>query len=113
MKPIRFQDRKGRISIFGRTIGLAAISLVMLLGWLAADPEAHELFHHDADKGEHHCVVTEFAFGEGFYVLPAVFAPPAEADFWNAYFSVKETVWEAVDYVLLPTCGPPSGGTSV
>jgi hypothetical protein len=110
MNASRFQDRKGRISIFGRTIVLAAVSLVMLLMWLSADPEAHEHFHHDADKGDHHCVVTEFAVGSGHYVVPAVVVPPIEAGFGLVHFSADEVIRETVDYVLLPICGPPSLG---
>lgn len=112
MKTMRFQDRKGRSSIFGRTIGTVAISLVMLLAWLAADPEAHEHFHHDAAHEDHHCAITDFALGEGFYLPPAIGVRPAVATVEPVAVEAEDTPREPVHYALLPSCGPPFNGLS-
>jgi hypothetical protein len=112
MKAFSFQSRNGTLSPLSKTIAAGAASIVLLLVWLSADPEAHEHFHHDAAKGEHQCVVTEFASGEGYYMVPEIAVPPVEAVFGAAHFSAADTLREAVDYVLLPTCGPPSRALS-
>jgi hypothetical protein len=110
LNSLRFLRHGGKVSVLARIVGHVASALILLLVWLGADPEAHEHFHHDADQGEHHCVITEYAAGEGFYVVPQVSIPPVEAVFGFAHFSAEEPLRESVDYVLLPTCGPPSGG---
>jgi hypothetical protein len=112
MRSFKFQKRNGSISAFAKVVSSAAVSMVLLLVWLAADPEAHEHFHHDADKGEHQCVVTEFATGEGYYVFPQTAVPPVESGLGVAHFCADETIRETVAYVLLPICGPPSEGES-
>lgn len=110
MRSLKLLGNRGDVTALARIVSCLAAFLILLLVWLGADPEAHEHFHHDADQGEHHCVVTEFAAGEGFYIVPQVSVPPVEAVFGIAHFSAEEPIREAVDYVLLPICGPPSGG---
>ena len=109
----RFQKRSGSVSPFARVVSTAAISIVLLLVWFAADPQAHEHFHHDADTGQHQCVVTEFAAGEGYYILPQIAGPPVESDFGVVRLCAEETIRQTVAFVLLPICGPPSDGMSV
>jgi hypothetical protein len=112
MKALKFHRRDGTVSTLARAVAAGAVSIVLLLVWLSADPEAHEHFHHDSGGSEHQCVVTQFAIGEGYYIVPQVSVPPVEAGFGPAHFSADEALREEVDYVLLPTCGPPSGGMS-
>ena len=82
--PFRFQKKDGHSSIAGRAVGTAAVLLVALLVWLSADPEAHERFHHDAGAEDHHCVITDFATGEGFYLAPQIDLRPAAASRSNS-----------------------------
>lgn len=112
LKAMRFQDGGGRATAFARGVGLAAISLVLLLVWLAADPQAHEHFHHDAGHEDHRCVITDFALGEGFYLLPAMEVRPVVVAVEWVAFEAVDSPREAVDYALLPSCGPPSGAAS-
>jgi hypothetical protein len=110
MKAFRFQRKNGTSTIFGRTIGLVGVGVVVLLLWLAADPEAHEHFHHDAGQEDHHCVITDFAIGEGFYLAPSIAVRPVAAVFGSVSFEVPGALREPVDYALPPSCGPPSHG---
>jgi hypothetical protein len=84
----------------------------MLLAWLAADPQAHEYFHHDAGHEDHHCAITDFALGEGFYLPPVIGVRPVVTVFESVSFDALETLRERVDYALLPSCGPPFNGLS-
>jgi hypothetical protein len=109
MNPFRFLRNDGSTSPLARITGLVGILLVGLLVWLSADPEAHERFHPDAGKEDHHCVVTEFAAGEAYYLAPVIELRPTEALLYEVARSApKEVLREPVAYVLLPTCGPPS-----
>lgn len=112
MLAITFQKKNGAVSAFAKVVAANAVSMVLLLVWLSADPEAHEHFHHDADKGDHHCVVTEFAAGSGYYLVPQVALPPVDTEFGIAHFRAEEIIREAADFVLLPICGPPFNGIS-
>lgn len=87
--------------------------MVAVLVWLSADPEAHEYFHRDAGHGEHHCVITSFAIGEGYFLAPKIAARPAVAVFEAVHLDAREVFRERVDYVLLPICGPPLNGLAV
>lgn len=105
-----FRRINGESSALARTVGLLAVLLVMLLVWLSADPEAHEHFHHDADEADHHCAITEFALGEGYYLAPLIVVPPVPWRFEAVRFEAVEVLREPVDYALLPICGPPLSG---
>jgi hypothetical protein len=50
----RLRDPKGWQSAL---IGLLLANLLIVVV-LAASPQLHQLFHHDADRGEHQCAVT-------------------------------------------------------
>lgn len=104
---LRFQQRNGSSTLAARITGGVAMLLIAVLVWLSADPEAHERFHHDADHEDHHCVVTDFAMGEGYYVAPRIVVAPAGMVFEVVRFTVVEALREPVDYRLLPICGPP------
>jgi hypothetical protein len=110
MKSLGFQSRSGECSILGRATILSAVSLVALLAWLSADPEAHEYFHHDADHADHHCTVSDFALGEGYYVAPQIVSAPTPLRLENVNCEAAEILREPVDFVLLPICGPPLSG---
>ena len=112
MKECRFQRKDGSSSIVAKTVGILAVLMVLVLVWLSADPAAHEYFHHDAGLDEHHCVVTSFATGEGFYLVPQTTVRPAVAVFAIVHFDAGEILHKPVDYVLLPICGPPFNGLS-
>jgi len=113
MRVFRFQGNDGNSSIVAKTVGVLAVSIVAVLVWLSADPEAHEYFHHDAGHEEHHCVITSFAIGEGFYLAPKIAARPAAAVFAAVHLDAGETLREPVAYFLLPICGPPLNGLIV
>lgn len=104
---LRFQQRNGSSTPAARITGSVAMVLIAVLVWLSADPEAHERFHHDADHEDHHCVVTDYAMGEGYYVAPRFVVAPAEMVFEIVRFTAVEALREPVDYLLLPICGPP------
>ena len=87
---------------------MAAVLLVGLLVFLAADPEAHEFFHDHAKDADHACVVTAFATGESYYTLPVVSLPPDLTIVRVVHASARESLREPVSYRLLPICGPPS-----
>jgi hypothetical protein len=62
------------------------VGLVLLLDAMAAAPQLHEFFHHDADAPGHECAVTLFAHGHidsasvevpvNHTIVPFVSAPP-------------------------------------
>jgi hypothetical protein len=111
MNPFRFLRRDGSISAVGRTVGAVAILLVGLLAYLSADPAAHERFHHDADKADHHCVITEFAAGEALYLAPTIEVRPTLAVLWESAAAAPPEIFRPpVDYILRPICGPPAAG---
>jgi hypothetical protein len=39
------------------------ISQLLIVAALAASPQLHQLFHHDADEGSHECAVTVMISG--------------------------------------------------
>jgi hypothetical protein len=39
------------------------ISQFLIIAGLAASPHLHQLFHHDADRGDHECAVTVMISG--------------------------------------------------
>jgi hypothetical protein len=108
MKHLRFTLRKGGSSRLGKVVGVAAVLLVGLLGFLAADPEAHEFFHTDAGQCDHECVVTAFAAGEGLSVVPPIEIRPTSVVVQRVHFEARESLVESPGYLLLPICGPPS-----
>jgi len=111
MNPFRFQRQDGSSSATARAVGVAAMLLVGLLAYLSANPEAHERFHHDAGHSDHHCVVTEFAAGEAFYIAPVLTLRPTLAVlFETAPAEAEDFLREPVAYVLQPICGPPGRG---
>ncbi len=91
-------------------LGVAA---VMLLVWLGVDPEAHEHFHADAGLGDHHCVITDFAAGEGYFLVPRMLTPPVGVVYETLSRSVREASPGRVDYALLPARGPPGAPSGV
>ena len=107
----QFRRPDGSSAILARMAGAVAILLLALLVYLSADPEAHERFHHDAGHEDHHCVITDFATGEAFYLAPRFEVRPAVGVFFEVVpCEASDLLQEPVDYVLLPTCGPPSRG---
>jgi hypothetical protein len=55
----RLRDSKGWQSAL---IGLLLANLLIVVA-LAAAPQLHQLFHHDADRGDHECAVTVMISG--------------------------------------------------
>ena len=88
-------------------MGIAAVLIVGLLAYLAADPEANERFHPCAGHCDHECVVTEFAAGEGLYTVPVIQVKPVAAVVQRVHFQAREPVAESPGFLLLPICGPP------
>ena len=89
----------------------AALGQLLLLGfilWLAADREAHEWFHPDADKADHDCAITLLAHGKTD-VTPC---PPVTVAAPQTFFFLPLPGPLAVT-VTLPehlrpfACGPP------
>jgi hypothetical protein len=113
MRLLRFHRKDGSSSLALRVAGTAAILLIALLAYLSVDPEAHERFHHDADEPGHHCVVTEFAAGEALVLTVAFRLLPLIAHFVRVQWVQVEVRHDAVDLVLLPSCGPPAGALRV
>lgn len=60
---MRFASRSFGLSSKAFIASLLAC-LVLLLDAMAVSPSLHELFHADAGKAEHQCVVTLFAHGQ-------------------------------------------------
>jgi hypothetical protein len=113
MNPFRFQRQDGSSSCFGRTTAVAGLLLVALLAYLSADPEAHERFHHDAGKDDHHCVVTDFAAGEAFFLAPRLTVRPAVTPLYEIVRGeAPEFFPRPVAFALLPSCGPPPPGSA-
>jgi hypothetical protein len=108
MKRLRFQQKNGAFSLFGRTAILAAILLIGLVSYLASNPEAHEYFHPDAGHENHECVITAFAAGEGFQLQLVIVVQPRLAEEWARPLDKVQRAPERTDYALLPICGPPS-----
>jgi len=110
MRPFRFHRKTGDLTLAGSSVAWLGVALIALLVWLSADPSAHERFHPDAAGGdEHHCVVTEFAAGEAYYLSPVIVVRPAETIAEVIQVRAIEAPRESADYVLLPSCGPPAG----
>jgi hypothetical protein len=107
MRLFRFHRSDGSSSIASRAIGTAAVLLIALLVYLAADPEAHERFHHDADESDHHCVVTEFAAGEALVLTVALVVQPLVLRFVRIHWVQIPALHATVDLLLQPSCGPP------
>lgn len=109
MRFLRFQRRDGGSTAAARVTGAVGMALMAILVWLSADPAAHERFHHDAGHEDHHCVVTDFAMGQGFYVAPRIVVAPAPMVFAVVRFAAVQAPRTPVEYRLLPICGPPAG----
>ncbi|HEY3756971.1 MAG TPA: hypothetical protein VGL42_12540 [Opitutaceae bacterium] len=107
LKAFRFQRRDGTSTVAARVTGVAAVLLIGVLLWLSADPEAHERFHHDAGHEDHHCVVTDFAMGEGYFVAPTVVVAPVKRVFGVVQIAAVEAARVAADVRLEPSRGPP------
>jgi hypothetical protein len=54
----RIRDRSWQ-----NTLVCLLIGHLLIVGALAASPHLHQLFHHDADRGDHECVVTVMLSG--------------------------------------------------
>jgi hypothetical protein len=108
MKFLSFTRRNGRCTLTGRAMALLSAGLLGLLIYLGADPEAHERFHHDADQGDHECVITAFAAGEAYYIAPVIEVRPQADLIISATPAVKNRLPETPSYRLLPSCGPPA-----
>ncbi len=107
MRLFRFHRSDGTRSFAFRAIGAAAVLLIAFLAYLAADPAAHERFHHDADESDHHCVVTEFAAGEALLVTVSLVVQPVVLRFVGIHWVQVPALHATVDLVLQPSCGPP------
>ena len=108
MSTLRFQRPDGALSPVGRATGLLAVWVVTLLAYLAADPAAHEFFHHDADQAGHACVVTVFAHGEGLYVPPRVVPRPDRRMIAGILAPAAPAPAQAAARRLQPSRGPPA-----
>jgi hypothetical protein len=113
MTRLRFHQKDGSSSIASRALGLMGILLVALLTYLSVDPEAHERIHHDADGPDHHCVITTYTAGEALFVAPLPLVRPETRIFGYVPWQAQESLRAAVDWVLLPSCGPPAAALSV
>ena len=107
MKPFRFNRRQGSSSPLGKAVAVAAVLLVGLLGYLSADPEAHEYFHPCSGHCDHECVVTSFAAGEGLFTVPLIGVKPIAAIVQRVHLQARESALESPEFLLLPICGPP------
>jgi hypothetical protein len=108
MRILSFHRRNGRCTPFGRATGVLCASLVGLLIYLSADPEAHEQFHRDADQGDHACVVTAFAAGEAYYVAPVIEVRPQAVPVVHVAAAARSRPLESPRFLLPPACGPPA-----
>jgi hypothetical protein len=108
MKPLRFQHKKGGLTLFGQAVSVAAVLLIGLVSYLTASPQAHEFFHHDAGHEEHQCVVTSFAAGEGLFLAPQIELRPTAVVVEWVHFASTEVLRDKVANLLPPVCGPPA-----
>jgi hypothetical protein len=62
----RIRDMKG----WQNALVCLLVSQLLIIAGLAASPHLHQLFHHDADHGDHECAVTVMISGgsDGFPV---------------------------------------------
>ncbi|MGH7996380.1 MAG: hypothetical protein ACREFX_08520 [Opitutaceae bacterium] len=105
----RFRRNDGSGALLAQAAGTAAVLCVLALVWLSADPVAHEYFHHDANRADHHCGITDFALGEGYFVAPRIVVPPEPMVFRAVDREGPELLRPPCRYLLLPTRGPPLG----
>lgn len=101
-----------RPTVLGQVAAWLAVGLLGLLVWLAADPEAHELFHPDAaaehaDGDEHHCVVTDFTVGGTDLAILAVFVLLGLRLIARLAPVVGVAVRSTPRSRHAPSCGPP------
>ena len=46
-----------------QSIAIAVALCVLVAGWMAASPQAHQDLHHDAEDADHECLITMMASG--------------------------------------------------
>ena len=89
----------------------AALGQLLLLGfilWLAADREAHECFHPDADKADHDCAVTLLAQGKtDVSIAPPVVVSAPQTFFFLPSLRLAMVAVTAPAHRLPFACGPP------
>jgi hypothetical protein len=107
MKILSLTRRNGRSTLFGAAAAAVSAGLLGLLIYLGADPEAHERFHHDANQGDHECVITAFAAGEAYYLAPVIEVRPQAELILSTAPVAQSRLRESPSFRLLPSCGPP------
>jgi hypothetical protein len=105
---LRLVKRNGQLTLLAQGVSLLAVLLVGVLGYLSVNPQAHEFFHHGAGQGDHECVVTAFAAGEGLYVAPQVVPRPDRLVVERVAVIAREISRQSPDDRLPPACGPPA-----
>jgi hypothetical protein len=97
-----------RGSTIFRMIACGCVGLILILGILAAWPEAHHWLHHDCDDADHECAVVVFA--HGLTLLGDGEAPVAIFLFVVAVLiaAYGRPDFREPSYALLPERGPPA-----
>jgi hypothetical protein len=102
VRPIEFQTRQRGQAIIASLL----TGIVLLLNAMAASPALHELFHSDANSGQHHCAVTLFAHGQ-VDSAPVDVAPDAVFTPFQAVFQIEFSVFRPVIENLPSGRAPP------
>ena len=110
----RFTTFRGTATLLGKVVGGLAVAIIALLLVGSVCPELHDrvCHHHAGDADADHCVISAFAAGEA-YALPV----DVRVDRLDAWIEVTlrpevAAPVSAVEYRLLPACGPPLAGRS-
>jgi hypothetical protein len=51
------------VALWRNALACMLISQFLIIVGLAASPHLHQLFHHDADRGDHECAITVMISG--------------------------------------------------
>jgi hypothetical protein len=96
-----------RASVVKKAVAALCLALFAFVQALAASPQLHQQFHHDANKGEHSCVVATLSHGKLLLTSVATLpVQPAVLPVENFLPSVP--VFVVVGHQLPPGRAPPS-----
>lgn len=88
-------------------VSLLALVLYLFVAALAAAPELHHLFNHDADDPDHQCAATVIAQGQ-VDAAPAVVALVVPTAVVEQPLAVAPLWLASPDFWLLPERAPPA-----
>lgn len=102
LQPFRLVRQPAGKSLFS----LVALAIYLFVAALAASPELHHLFSHDADDPDHQCAATVLAQGQ-LDATPAMVTVVVPSAVGQQTLPAQPLGLAAPDFWLLPERAPP------